>query len=101
VQWWARDLAHDMGVSLTRLRHWVQQHGYLQSRTIGRQGHVVVWTNTGERDRLRRLEERANRLRPYPAPLIVPKCRPNGKQTTRLRRGRRLTSVTGHAGVGD
>jgi DNA invertase Pin-like site-specific DNA recombinase len=79
-EWWARDLADKIGVPLTRLRHWVKK-GYLRPRSVGRRGHLVVWADAAERDRLRRLRDhpRANRLHPYPAELIRPADRPGGE----------------------
>ena len=75
-EWWTRDLSVELGVSLTRLQHWVKR-GYVHWRKVGRKGLQVIWADADERDRLRRLRDhpRQNRLDHYPAELIRPKRR--------------------------
>ena len=72
-EWWVRDLARDLGIPLTRLRAWAGK-GYVRTRKVSPQGHLVAWADAGERDRLGRLRDhpRVDRLHPYPAELTRP-----------------------------
>jgi DNA invertase Pin-like site-specific DNA recombinase len=73
-EWWARDIASEIGVTLTRFRHWIKQ-GFVHVRRVGPRQHLVIWADADERKRLRRLRDhrRRDRLHPYPAELIRPK----------------------------
>lgn len=87
-EWWVQDLARTLGVPLTRLRGWACK-GYVRSRKVGPQGHVIAWADAGELDRLRHLRDhpRADRSHPYPAELTQPAERPKeGKRQPRTRK---------------
>lgn len=75
-EWWARNIAADIGVTLTRFRHWIKL-GFMHVRRVGPRGHLVVWADADERDRLRQLRDhpRRDRLHPYPEELTQPKPR--------------------------
>jgi hypothetical protein len=86
-EWWIRDLAAEIGVTLPRLRHWINR-GYVHARKVGRCGQLVLWADADEQARLRRLCEhpRADCLHPYPEELTRPKNR--NKSTPRRRQPR-------------
>jgi DNA invertase Pin-like site-specific DNA recombinase len=75
-EWWLRDVAAEVGVSVTRLRHWVKQ-GYVHIRKTEAWGQVVIWADADELDRLRRLRDhpRQTRVAHYPDELTRPKDR--------------------------
>jgi DNA invertase Pin-like site-specific DNA recombinase len=91
-EWWVRDLAVKVGVSVTRLRHWIER-GYVHTRKSKAWGQLVVWADAEELGRLRRLRDhpRQNRVAQYPAELIRPKERqtevPKGRQKKKPKRG--------------
>jgi DNA invertase Pin-like site-specific DNA recombinase len=76
-EWSLHDLAGKLGVSLTRLRHWVQQ-GYLNTRIIGKRPQLLIWADRDEIKRLLLLRDhpRQTRLQHYPTELTRPKVRP-------------------------
>lgn len=55
-EWWARDLAEELGMKLSRLRHWVKR-GRVRVRKVGVRGCLAIWADAQERERLRRLGE--------------------------------------------
>jgi hypothetical protein len=75
-EWWARDIASEIGVTLTRFRHWIKQ-GFVHVRRVGPRRHLVIWADADERERLHRLRDhrRCDRLHPYPNDLTRPKLR--------------------------
>jgi hypothetical protein len=77
-EWWVRDLAVEVGVSVTRLRHWMKR-GYVHIRKSEAWGQLVIWADAEELGRLRRLRDypRQNRLAHYPPELTRPKERQN------------------------
>jgi DNA invertase Pin-like site-specific DNA recombinase len=77
-EWWVRDLAAEIGVSVTRLRHWMKR-GYVHVRKSGAWGQLVIWADAEELGRLRCLRDhpRPNRVAHYPAELTRPKERQN------------------------
>jgi len=86
-EWWVRDLARELGIPLTRLRDWAGK-GYVRTRKVGPQGHLIAWADAGELERLGRLRDhpRVDRLHPYPAELTKPAGRPkDGKRRSRKR----------------
>jgi hypothetical protein len=91
-EWWVRDLVVAVGVSVTRLRHWVKQ-GYVHVRKSQTWGQLVIWADAEELERLRRLRDhpRQTRADHYPAELIHPKDRqsdaPKGRQKKHPKRG--------------
>ena len=54
-------------------------------RQVGRRGHLVIWADAEERDRLRRLKDafRPGRTNRYPVELTRPKARPEQKRGRR------------------
>ena len=76
-EWSLHDLSGKLGVSLTRLRHWVQQ-GYLNTRIIGKRPQLLIWADRDEIKRLLLLRDhpRQTRLQHYPTELTRPKVRP-------------------------
>jgi hypothetical protein len=56
AEWWARDLADELGVSYCRFKDWVEK-GYVHVRKVGRRRHLVIWADTEERQRLGRLRD--------------------------------------------
>jgi hypothetical protein len=91
-EWWASDLAAEIGVRLTRLRDWVN-HGYVHVRKVGAKGNLVLWADVDELDRLRQLRDhpRPHRSARYPEELSRPKERP-GADTGKRSGGRRKGS---------
>lgn len=76
-EWWFADLARDVGMSTKTLYNWIGR-GWVHARQLrGQQGRWILWADADERDRLRRLLQRArgsnNRA---PAELTTPKVRP-------------------------
>ena len=76
-EWWFRDLAQELGITMSRLRHWLKK-GYVHSRKVGRGGHFVVWADADEVARLRRLRDfvLSSSRSGFPAELTCPKNRP-------------------------
>jgi uncharacterized protein YndB with AHSA1/START domain len=91
-EWWLRDLAAELGVSLSRLQYWVKQ-GYAHVRKSKAWGQLVVWADADELNRLRRLRDhpRQNRLARYPDELIRPKQRQPHSAKTRQKRSANVT----------
>ena len=91
-EWWVRDLAAEVGVSLTRLRHWVKQ-GYVHVCKSEAWAQLVIWADVEEVQRLRLLRDhpRQNRQTHYPTELIRPKERqdavPKRRQKESPKRG--------------
>lgn len=90
-EWWVRDLAAEVAVSVTRLRHWVKRR-YVHVRKSKAWGQLVIWADADELDRLRRLRDhpRPNRLARYPVELSRPKARPTeapGRRKSRTPKG--------------
>ena len=91
-EWWVRNLAAEVGVSLTRLRHWVKQ-GYVHVCKSEAWAQLVIWADVEEVQRLRLLRDhpRQNRQTHYPTELIRPKERqdavPKRRQKESPKRG--------------
>jgi DNA invertase Pin-like site-specific DNA recombinase len=79
-EWWARDLADELGVSYHRLKEWVTR-GYVHVRRVGGRGHLVIWADAEERVRLCRLRDhrRPGNSKYFPAELTRPKARSDQK----------------------
>ena len=74
--WWAGDLARELGVSVNGVKGWIRR-GWVHGRRVrGRCGYWVVWADAEELERLRRLRDQ--RQTPYPPELTTPKARPTG-----------------------
>jgi hypothetical protein len=75
-EWWVRDVAEEVGVPVSRLRHWIK-NGYIHVRKSEAWGQVVIWADADELSRLRHLRDhpRQNRTAHYPVELIRPKDR--------------------------
>jgi hypothetical protein len=75
-EWWAGDLARELGVSGNAVKGWIRR-GWVHGHCVrGRCGYWVVWADTEELERLRRLRD--HRQKPYPPELTTPKARPTG-----------------------
>ena len=85
-EWWARDLAEELGVTYSRLKDWAQK-GYFHLRRVGKRRYLVIWADKEERDRLRRLRDafHPGRTSRYPAELTLPKARPESKRRRRIK----------------
>jgi Recombinase zinc beta ribbon domain len=82
-EWGVRALADYLGMSVITLHHWCRR-GWTHHRKLpGAKGHVIVWADPTELNRLRRLHEfrPTNSPPPYPAELTTPGPRARAKAT--------------------
>jgi hypothetical protein len=77
-EWWIRDLADELGVGYCRFKEWAKK-GYVHSRRVGNRGHLVIWADAEERERLCRLRDAfcPGRTSRYSIELTRPKARPD------------------------
>jgi DNA invertase Pin-like site-specific DNA recombinase len=75
-EWWLSDLARELSVSYTTLRRWIALRWVHYRRTPQLDYHLI-WANTDELDRLRRLRDHGRQYPriPTPAALTTPKRR--------------------------
>ncbi len=77
-EWWASDLARELGVPRSVLCAWCSR-GWVRARKVFiTRRRWVIWADADERDRLRRLraDRRQSASHRYPAELTSPKQRP-------------------------
>jgi DNA invertase Pin-like site-specific DNA recombinase len=86
-EWWLSDLARHLQTSLATLRRWFHL-GWVSGRQSPQYGYLILWADSEEVDRLRRLRDYGKTYPKagYPAALTTPKSRrnshrPKGKQT--------------------
>jgi DNA invertase Pin-like site-specific DNA recombinase len=73
-EWWACDLAKELGVTNQKLYHWARQ-GYVHARRTP-QRHWIIWADSDELQRLHKLKEQTTSWIKKRAPeLTVPKHR--------------------------
>lgn len=84
-EWWIRDLARELGVSVNGIMGWIQQ-GWVNARQLSKGcRYWIVWANAEELERLRRL--RNHRQTPFPPELTKPSPRlPGCAEKTRRQR---------------
>jgi hypothetical protein len=77
-EWWLRDLADELVIAYNRLKDWVKK-GYVHIRRVGRRGHLAIWADADERDRLGRLRDAfgPGRTGRHPTELTRPRARPD------------------------
>jgi len=80
-EWWLNQLASELGMPQITLHSWLRR-GWVSGRKLpgGRMGRWIVWADSQELDRLRRLRAcpRGWSDEPYPAELTTPRTRPEG-----------------------
>src|SRR5262249_40389562 len=75
-EYWLADLAGRLHLSETTLRRWLRR-GWVRGRQVPVQGFWVVWADSGEIKRLRKLRNYVRSGKTAPAPeLMTPKPRP-------------------------
>ena len=90
-EWGIKALAHHLGMSQITLYHWCRR-GWVHHRKLpGAKGCVIVWADTRELKRLRRLYafRPTNSPPPYPAELTTPGIRPGIRTNGSLSRQKR------------
>lgn len=88
-EWWAGDLARELGISVNGLKGWVQR-GWAQGRRLSRGARYwIIWADREELERLRRLRDQ--RQTPFPAELTTPKARPTPQAKGRGKAGKKKT----------
>jgi DNA-binding transcriptional MerR regulator len=81
-EWQLPDLARELRIPQSKLRHWTR-HGWVQSRKTAGKGLWILWANSRELKRLRRLRAQSKRgIISYPASLTIPPPRNDKKTST-------------------
>ncbi len=88
-EWWLRALANELGIGYNRLKDWVKK-GYVHVRRVGCRGHLAIWADAEERDRLGRLRDAfgPGRTGRYRVELTRPKARPEPQRGRRAEASR-------------
>ena len=85
-EWWLSDLAKELELPSNTIKGWIQR-GWVHAHQLssGSQSYWIVWADSDELNRLRRLH--ACRRTPFPEEITTPKVKPNGR-ASRSKKGR-------------
>ncbi len=79
-EWWLPDLAHELQVSVNKLRSWAVR-GWVAGRKTPWQGLWILWADARERRRLLRLRDRSKRgIISYPLAWTTPRRKADQKR---------------------